>query len=212
MILNLSVINFWRIKNMFDNNSTKTQLIIVCDEKLMDHANHLMALIGQNDDVDSQVVGTKDGTIQAAIWEPKHYRDSLPKITSSTNILFIGRFKEAKEQEDFIDFKFDKYGMRYGWLGKRAVMYVEDTILNKDEYEQFLSFSKEYQKKFKKVTIDSVRIIPNVPNWIGMSLPVVSLGYELMLTLKFIEKVRQQQYNCLTKILYLEGLQKFLEG
>ena len=42
---------------MFENQNAKTELMIVCDEKLMEYANYLMALIGQNDDVDGQVVG-----------------------------------------------------------------------------------------------------------------------------------------------------------
>ena len=43
---------------MFENQNAKTELMIVCDEKLMEYANYLMALIGQNDDVDGDVVGT----------------------------------------------------------------------------------------------------------------------------------------------------------
>ena len=144
---------------MFDNQ--KTELMIVCDEKLMEYANYLMALIGQNDDVDGETVGTKDGMVNAAIWTPKQYQDSLAKITSNTHILFIGRFKEAKEQEKNIDFKFDKYGMHYGWLGKRAVMYVDDKMLKKEEYEKFFDFSKKYQKKFEMATVNSVNSLPD---------------------------------------------------
>ena len=90
---------------MFENQNAKTELMIVCDEKLMEYANYLMALIGQNDDVDGEVVGTKDGMVTAAIYTPKNYKDTLPKITSNTHILFIGSFKEAKEQGKNVDFK-----------------------------------------------------------------------------------------------------------
>lgn len=60
---------------MFENQNAKTELMIVCDEKLMEYANYLMALIGQNDDVDGEVVGTKDGMVTAAIYTPKNYKD-----------------------------------------------------------------------------------------------------------------------------------------
>lgn len=104
---------------MFENQNKKKELMIVCDEKLMEYANYLMALIGQNDDENTKIVGTKDGCVSAAIFTPKNYKDTLPKITSNTYILFIGSFKEAKEQGKNVNFKFNKYGMKYGWLGKR---------------------------------------------------------------------------------------------
>lgn len=94
---------------MFENQNAKTELMIVCDEKLMEYANYLMALIGQNDDVDGEVVGTKDGMVTAAIYTPKNYKDTLPKITSNTHILFVGSFKEAKEQGKNVDFKLDSF-------------------------------------------------------------------------------------------------------
>ena len=83
---------------MFESQNAKTELMIVCDEKLMEYGNYLMALIGQNDDVDDKIVGTRDGSVTAAIYTPQNYKDTLPKITSNTHILFIGSFKGAKEQ------------------------------------------------------------------------------------------------------------------
>lgn len=199
---------------MFENQNNKTELMIVCDEKLMEYANYLMALIGQNDDVDDKVVGIKDGSVTAAIYTPKIYKDTLPKITSNTHILFIGSFKEAKEQGKNIDFTFSKYGMRYGWLGKRAVMYVDDKMLKKEEYEQFISFSRNYQKKFEKVTVNVVNCLPDAAKWIGVFLPVVYpvAIYGLISGGIAHKKIKDQQYRCLTMAMYLDGLQKFLEG
>ena len=189
---------------MFENQ--KTELMIVCDEKLMEYANYLMALIGQNDDVEGKTVGTKDGTVSAAIYTPKNYKDTLPKITSNTHILFIGSFKEAKEQGKNVNFSFNKYGMKYGWLGKRAVMYVED--------DMFIQFSKSYQKEFEATTVNFVNSLPNAAKWVGVFLPVVypAAIYGLISGSKAHKKIKDQQYRCLTMALYLDGLQKFLEG
>ena len=193
---------------MFENQ--KTELMIVCDEKLMEYANYLMALIGQNDDVEGKTVGTKDGTVSAAIYTP----NTLPKITSNTHILFIGSFKEAKEQGKNVNFSFNKYGMKYGWLGKRAVMYVEDDMLKKDEYDKFIQFSKSYQKEFEATTVNFVNSLPNAAKWVGVFLPVVypAAIYGLISGSKAHKKIKDQQYRCLTMALYLDGLQKFLEG
>lgn len=192
----------------------RKELMIVCDDKLMEYANYLMALIGQNDDVGSDVVGIKDGSVTAAIYTPKNYKDTLPKITSNTHILFIGNFKEAKEQQKNVNYQFDKYGMHYGWLGKRAVMYVEDTMLTKAEYEEFLSLCKTYQKDFRAATINFVNALPNAVKWVGVLVPYVYpvAIYGLISGNKAKKKMQDQQYRCLTMALYLEGLQKFLEG
>ena len=199
---------------MFESKNAKTELMIVCDEKLMEYANYLMALIGQNDDVDGEVVGTKDGTVIAGIYTPKNYKDTLPKITSDTHILFIGSFKEAKEQGKNVDFKLDKYGMHYGWLGKRAVMYVDDKILKKDEYDKFLDFSKKYQKKFEKVKVNIMDSFLDTAKWIRVFLPVIySVSIYGLISVSIAhKKIKDQQYRCLTMVLYLDGLQKFLEG
>lgn len=199
---------------MFENASRKTELMIVCDEKLMEYANYLMGLIGQNDDVEGKTVGTKDGSVTAAIYTPKHYKDTLPKVTSNTHILFIGDFKEAKEQMKNVDQKLNKFGMHYGWIGKRAVMSVDDKMLGKEEYEQFITFSKGYQKEFEKATVNFVNALPDAAKWIGVFLPVVypAAIYGLISGGKAHKKIKNQQYRCLTMILYLDGLQKFLEG
>lgn len=199
---------------MFDSKNEKKELIIVCDESLMEYANYLMALIGQNDDKDEQIVGTKDGTVSAAIWTPKTYKDTLPKITSNTHILFIGSFKEAKEQRKNVNSKFNKYGMHFGWLGKRAVMYIDDKMLKKNEYDQFLEFGKNYQKKFEKATVNIVNSLPDYMKVIGTFLPVIYpvAIYGLISGTIAHKKIKDQQYRCLTMALYLDGLQKFLEG
>lgn len=199
---------------MFNGLNQKTELMIVCDEKLREYANYLTALVGERDDVEGSIVGTKDGTVSAAIYSPKQYLDTLPKITSNTHILFIGTFKEAKEQIKNVDLKFNKYGMHYGWLGKRAVMYIDDNILKKGEYEEFLLFGKSYQKKFEKATVNFINTLPGAVKWIGVFMPVVypAAIYGLISGSKARKKVRDQQYRCLTIALYMDGLQKFLEG
>ena len=207
---------------MFDSKNEKKELIIVCDESLMEYANYLMALIGQNND--------KYSTVSAAIWTPKVYKDTLPKITSNTHILFIGSFKEAKEQRKNVNSKFNEYGMHFGWLGKRAVMYVDDKMLKKDEYDQFLKFSKNYQKEFEKATVNIANkllgavgleagVISAAISSAAISSPIIvgtaSLAFGVCGLISGTiahKKIKAQQYRCLTMALYPDGLQKFLEG
>lgn len=203
---------------MFDSKNEKKELIIVCDESLMEYANYLMALISQNND--------KDGTVSAAIWPPKVYKDTLPKITSNTHILFIGSFKEAKEQRKNVNSKFNKYGMHFGWLGKRAVMYVDDKMLEKEEYDHFLQFCRNYKEEFEKATVNiankllgAVCLEAGVISSAAISSPIIvgtaSLAFGVCGLISGTiahKKIKAQQYRCLTMALYLDGLQKFLEG
>lgn len=131
---------------MFGNTLQNQELpmIIVADEKDMVYANYLIQLIGQKDDAGGSIVGIEDDSLSAAIYTPKIYKDNLSQIPSSQHILFIGDTKEAVEQRKTISDKFDKLGMHYGWLGKRAVLYVDDTTSewlkfkdNKEHYTEF---------------------------------------------------------------------------
>ena len=105
---------------MFNHEPNKTSLIIVCDDKTKEYASFLQQLISQNDDYDDTIVGVKDGTVSAAIWSTKVYEDNLAELTSNSYVVFIGSSEISKEQGRNVKFSFCKYGMNYGWLGKRA--------------------------------------------------------------------------------------------
>jgi len=156
---------------MFENNAIKqnTPLILVCDEKDIAYANYLIQLIGQNDDEADKVVGIADDSVSAAIYTTKFYKDNLPNIPSTQRIIFIGQSPVAKEQRETIMDKYEKLGMHYGWLGKRAVLYVDDTSADwmklKDDrkhYDEFLTYSKEHEVTETKSSV----IQKNVPQMV----------------------------------------------
>ena len=51
----------------------KKKLIIVCTPETKVYAYQLLQLIGEKDDTETEIVGCKDGSVQAAIWEEKYY-------------------------------------------------------------------------------------------------------------------------------------------
>ena len=114
---------------MFGNGMQKPEqsLIIVCDEKDIAYANYLIQLIGQKDDTGESVVGVADDSVSAAIYTVKTYKDNLAQIPSLQHILFIGQTSVMKEQSKTIVEQFDDLGMHYGWLGKRAVLYIDNS-------------------------------------------------------------------------------------
>ena len=91
-------------------------------------------------------------------------------------------------------------------------MYVDDKMLKKEEYEKFFDFSKKYQKKFEMATVNSVNSLPDAAKWFSMLFAYPVAIYGLISGNIAHKKIRDQQYRCLTMALYLDDLQKFLEG
>ena len=131
----------------------KTKLIIVCDEKTEQYANYLRQLISTNDDKDGEVKGVVDGSVEAAVWLDKEYMANKATISSSEHILFIGDNKVSKSETSSMVIKFNKFGMKYGWLGKRAMMQVEDEKLSQEVYDDFINYCLGYEAEFKKIVM-----------------------------------------------------------
>ena len=111
---------------MFQKHNEEPQktLIIVCDEKENSCANYLIQLIGDKND------NNIDLNVKAVLYNTKTYRDNLGQIPSSQRVLFIGVNKFTKEQVGTIPDKYNELDMHFGWLGKRAVLYVDDITVS----------------------------------------------------------------------------------
>jgi len=198
---------------MIPQQNSKTELIIVCDDKTRAYGNYLIQLIGQKDDSEDGAIGIKDGTVSAAIWMEKEYQNSQAKVGSSTHVLFVGNGKVVQEQAKFIKHKFNKYGMHYGWMGKRAVMFVDADTIKKAAYNEFLEFAHSYQQNFKKEKLNAINSLPEAVKWVGVFLPVVyPVAIYGIITSKIKKLVKEQQYQCLSLVLYLDDLQNFIEA
>lgn len=196
---------------MFETQAKKTELIIVCDDTTIKYGKYLLQLVGKKDDEISEetetIVGTKDNTVSATIYTEKQYKDTLAKITSNTHILFIGKNKTTKEEAKFVDFKIDRFGMKFGWQGKRAVMFVNEEV-KKEDYEEFLEHTKEYQIEYQKEGDTIKDIAATVASW----LLVPGIAPAIYEKIKAKEEMKEQQYRYLTLAIYLDELQTFLEG
>ena len=203
---------------MFENQEkiANKSLIVVCDDKERAFVNYL-----------TQLIGTKtidlEGFAEGAIWNIKEYRDNLAEIFFMQKILFVGMNKYSKEQVDTIKEKYNKFGMHFGWLGTRAVLYVDDITDNikdiknfKSEYENFLKYSQKYDiehkdilepfiKENKKMFINAMTLL--VPY--GIVGRTTKIAYDLN---KIRLEIKKQKYETLIKIFYIEGLKNFMEG
>lgn len=133
---------------MFEKQVKK--LIIVTDDKNKPYANYLVALISAKDDKDGEIVGVEDGSVEAVVWSEKNFADNEPTLSSNAHVLFVGDTKLSKSQRGGLNIKFDDFGIKYGWLGKRAVMYVDRVITSVVEYNRFYDYASKYQENFTK--------------------------------------------------------------
>ena len=168
-------------------NATR-RIIIVCDKKTEQYANYLRQLISANDD--------NFGMVEAAVWLEKDYLANKATVSSSEHVLFVGDNNASKSESSSMIVKYEKYGMKYGWLGKRAMMKVEDAMLSYDDYDEFFMYCQGYKLQFEKIAI-------NAPT---------SKFQDCKQKVQFRRKVSDQQYRALVKIFYLDGLRIFLEG
>lgn len=205
-----------------------TKLIIVCDEKTSEYANYLRQLVSMKDDTSDEIVGVKDGTVEVAVWLEKDYVANMATISSKEHILFVGENKVSKKETPSMSVKFDKFGMKYGWLGKRAMMMVSDSIKGKETYDQFIEFCQGYEQKIEAMSLERVlkyedkdekekgvvALMKNKAATLAQLVvnPGVFGAVAGINMLKDRKKLRDQQYRALTAILYTDGLTEFLEG
>lgn len=192
----------------------KKKLLIVCDSQTKVFANQLSQLISVNDDTENEVIGSKDSSIVASVWEEKYYLENEAKISSDQDIIFIGTSKSSKSVIPNITEKLNQYGIHYGWLGHKAVIYVEDKLLKKDEYDNFNEFCRQQQKEFEeKVKLNNLNTKPTnireiVLLW-NYIYPITIFG--IISNMKAKKKIMKQQYNMAVYHFYMTALTTFLE-
>ena len=209
------------------------KLIIVCEEKCRQYGDYLAQLISLEDDKEDETVGTKDGEVAAQVWLEKDYKANAAQLSSNQYILFIGQDKLIKEKSSHMNMGFAEFGMKYGWLGKQAVLSVEK-VVESDKYENFISYAQNYQqnveqliksKDKKALKAGAAAGAAGVAGAVGVAkagalavispvalVPIAGIGAGVMAVKKFTlnSKIKEQQYSCVVMKFYLDDLSKFL--
>lgn len=115
----------------------KTLIIVYKDEML---ANQMKKLIETKDDADGSVTGTRDKSINVVAWTEKVWLANKKAGNITSKVLFLGDIKGVDALIPVIDVKFEKHGVRYGWAGNQAVIYVKPSeIKSIESYAEFHS-------------------------------------------------------------------------
>lgn len=195
----------------------KKPLLIVASESTIKYAQFLVQLIGTKNEIEDEMQ-VLDSKISAAVWTEKQYNDSIAKLSSDTYVLFMGKTKASEEQCVGIVTKYNKFGMEYGWLGKRAVLYAEPISFasykeGNEAYKSFISYVNTYSNsyKYKKMEAPALLKTPLVLKFLLM--PMLPISFKGMHDqIKIENKVLEQQYKFLTHYFYLNGLLAFMEA
>jgi len=114
----------------------KTLIVVYKDELLM---NQLKKMVETHDDNDESVVGTRDDSINIVSWTEKVWNGNKKAGNIQGKILFLGDIKGTDKLIPVIDVKFDDCGVKYGWAGNQAVLFVDPkTLTDRKSYDDFL--------------------------------------------------------------------------
>lgn len=115
----------------------QTLIIVYRDEML---ANQMKKLIETKDDSEGSVTGTRDNSINVVTWTEKIWLANKKAGNITSKVLFLGDIKGVDSFIPVIDVKFEKHGVRFGWAGNQAVIYVKPgEIKSIESYAEFRS-------------------------------------------------------------------------
>lgn len=138
---------------MFDMK--KTLIVVYKDELLI---NQLKKMVETHDDKDESVVGTRDDSINIVSWTEKVWNGNKKAGNIQGKILFLGDIKGTDKLIPVLDVRFDDCGVKYGWAGNQAVLFVDPKALtDRKAYDEFLQKLSEFPvPSFLKTMKDNV--------------------------------------------------------
>lgn len=182
----------------------KKEVIIVYDDEAKEYADYLFALISTKKDIEARCLSLKQ------------YEETSVTLSSENNIIFMGNNKIIESKRKYTDKIFKEYGMNYGWIGKNCIVYVEDKMLEQDEYKAFIDYASKINTRFKEENINTIFLQQNssIVALFSLFTPILGLGYmAYKLYSNYSDnkkKIKDQQYGTLINIFFTNGLDKFL--
>ena len=192
-------------------NEPQTLIVVYKDELVL---NQLKKLVETNDDdiENETIVGTEDESVTIVAWDEKMWLEQKKAGTIDSKVLFIGNIKGTDKLEPVLDVKYDKWGIKYGWAGKQAMISANTKYVSKREhYEAFLTEFKEKMLPEKKADELPVKILKKG----GIAVLLGAIGLSTSFLVDFFKdqaKVKQQLYLYGIVQLYHNDLETFMKA
>lgn len=195
----------------------QTLIVVYKDELLL---NVLRKLIETNDDIsEEQIVGTKDGSVTIVAWTEKIWLEQKKAGDISSKILFLEDVKGTESLSPIINWKFEQFGVKYGWSGKQALLVADSKgVKKREDYKRFLDVFKnevsleQIANKKKKLGLNTSTILKGVglvfTSWFG----VLFGGSLIKDVFDDAAIVRQQQYIYGIEKMYMNHLEEFMKS
>lgn len=161
--------------------------------------------------------------VDAVLWNEKEYLTNEPTISSSQWVIFIGETETGELLKDSIKkWNYDHLNMKYGWIGNKIILFVEDKLFSSSEYENLnrITLKQEqdikngiFSKKLGSTCEYFTHLVNKNKTPFVLSFPFVpfsSIPLFLIYRSKN-EKVKKEQYNYLTNHFLSEGFKKFMD-
>ena len=90
--------------------------------------------------------------IKASLYTLQQYRDNEHQISGRQPVIFFGKNKISESYIEGMHVEYSKYGIKWGWNGPKAIVYIEYTPDEKgrlDFKEEFFRFKKDIEKQKK---------------------------------------------------------------
>lgn len=117
--------------------ASKPLIVVYKDEMIL---NQLKKLVESKDDTSEKIVGSKDGSINIVAWTEKVWLANKKPGNIQGKFLFINDIKGTDKLIPVLDVKFNEYGIRYGWAGNQAILYVNSKeLIERSSYLNFIS-------------------------------------------------------------------------
>ena len=187
---------------------TKKTLIVVYKDELL--VNQLRKMVEAHDDTEEGVVGTTDDSINIVAWTEKVWLGNKKAGNLQGKILFLDEIKDTDKLIPVLDSKFDKYGVKFGWAGNQAVLYVNPKALaDRKAYDAFLeelsACSPPEILKVSKDNVAAMELGPVIKKLLfSGALPLVKAAFKNKALMK-----KQMLFYGVVK-LYYDGLEEFM--
>ena len=85
----------------------------------------------------------ENGAPDVIVWDEKTWRDTSRKGDLLAKVLLIGNLKDTRSLTKVIDQHYEKYGILFGWSGKKAVLLADKKALKSSQ--ALRSFFVDYE-------------------------------------------------------------------
>lgn len=116
-----------------------------------------------------------EAKINATYSDEVKYNAQELSFSNQNKVVFVGDSKIAKDHAGGVIWRFNRFGIKYGWLGNSALICVEHTHMSRTEFQEFCNFVDEVKVKIDKaIELAKQHLAPSIAGSENSSSAVLS--------------------------------------